>query len=71
MECWTAIENQNMGRKSELPAEKRVELVLVLFRKEEPAAQIARRAGVSEQTLYRWRDQFMSGGKASLGGKCN
>jgi transposase-like protein len=58
-----------MGRKSELPADKRVELVLALLRKEEPAAQIARRAGVSEPTLYRWRDEFISGGKAQLGGK--
>ncbi|WP_164483913.1 helix-turn-helix domain-containing protein, partial [Pseudofulvimonas gallinarii] len=55
-----------MGRKSEVPADKRVELVLALLRKEEPAAQIARRAGVSEQTVYRWRDEFISGGKAQL-----
>ncbi len=40
-----------MGRKSEMPAEKRVELVLALLRKEGPAARMARRAGVSEQTL--------------------
>lgn len=58
-----------MGRKSEMPAEKRVELVLALLRKEEPAAQIARRAGISEPTLYRWRDEFIAGGKAQLGGK--
>ena len=60
-----------MGRKSEMPAEKRVELVLALLRKEEPAAQIARRAGISEPTLYRWRDEFIAGGKAQLGGKVN
>lgn len=58
-----------MGRKSEMPAEKRIELVLALLRKEEPAAQIARRAGVSEPTLYRWRDEFIAGGKAQLAGK--
>lgn len=58
-----------MGRKSELPSEKRVELVLALLRKEEPASQIARRAGISEATLYRWRDEFIAGGKAQLGGK--
>lgn len=46
-----------MGRKSELPAEKRVELVLALLRKEEPAAQIARRAGVSEPTLGGLKNQ--------------
>ena len=60
-----------MGRKSEMPAEKRVDVVLALLRKEEPATQIARRAGVSEQTLYRWRDEFIAGGKAQLGGKSN
>lgn len=58
-----------MGRKSETPAEKRVEVVLALLRKEEPATQIARRAGVSEQTLYRWRDEFIAGGKTQLTGK--
>ena len=58
-----------MGRKSETPVEKRVEYVLALLRKEEPATQIARRAGVSEQTLYRWRDEFVAGGKAQLAGK--
>jgi transposase len=58
-----------MGRRSETPVEKRVEHVLALLRKEEPATQIARRAGVSEQTLYRWRDDFVTGGKAQLSGK--
>lgn len=58
-----------MGRKSEMPAEKRAQFVLSLLRKEEPATQIARRAGVSEQTLYRWRDEFVAGGKAQLAGK--
>ena len=44
-----------MGKKSTLTAEQRTQLVLRLLSKEEPAAQIARRAGISEQTLYRWR----------------
>ena len=43
------------GKKSTLTAEQRSQLVLRLLSKEEPAAQIARRAGISEQTLYRWR----------------
>jgi transposase len=57
-----------MAKKSELPADKRVEVVLALLRKEEPAAQMARRNGISEQTLYRWRDEFIAGGKAQLAG---
>lgn len=58
-----------MGKKSELSIEKRTEAVLALLRREEPNAQIARRYGVSEQTLYRWRDEFLAAGKARLQGK--
>ena len=58
-----------MAKKSDLSAAERAQLVLRLLSKEEPAVQIARRAGVSEQTLYRWRDEFISGGKAQLGGR--
>jgi transposase len=57
-----------MGKKSELSAEQRVQLVLRLLSKEEPAAQIARRAGIAEQTLYRWRDEFIHAGKRALNG---
>ncbi len=56
-----------MGKKSELKAEERVEVVLALLRREEPAAALSRRYQVSEQTLYRWRDQFLAGGKERLG----
>jgi len=58
-----------MGKKSMLPPEQRAELVLRLLSKEEPAAQIARRAGVSEQTLYRWREDFLNAGKQALAGR--
>jgi transposase-like protein len=58
-----------MAKKSGLSVEQRAEVVLRLLRKEEPAAAIARRAGISEQTLYRWRDEFLSGGKAALNGR--
>jgi transposase-like protein len=51
-----------------LTPEQRSQLVLRLLSKEEPAVQIARRAGISEQTLYRWRDEFISGGKHALNG---
>ena len=56
-----------MGRKSKLTPAQRTQVVLRLLSKEEPAAQIARRAGISEQTLYRWRDDFLAGGEAALG----
>ena len=58
-----------MPRRSELTVEQRREAVLALLRREEPAAQLARRHGVSEQTLYRWRDEFLAGGEAALSGK--
>lgn len=36
---------------------------------EEPVAALARRYQVSEQTLYRWRDDFLAGGRQALGQK--
>ena len=55
-------------KKSSLNAAERTALVLRLLAKEEPAAHIARRAGVSESTLHRWRDQFIEGGAARVSG---
>jgi transposase len=52
-----------MGKRSELNAAQRAQLVLRLLSQEEPAVQIARRAGISEQTLYRWRDKFIQAAK--------
>ena len=64
-----AISASEMAKKSTLSAEQRVQLVLRMLSKEEPAVQIARRAGVSEQTLYRWREEFIGGGKQALNGR--
>jgi transposase len=58
-----------MAKKSTLSAGERSQLVMRLLSKEAPAAQIARRAGVSEQTLNRWRDEFLSAGKQALAGR--
>lgn len=57
-----------MGKRSEVSIPQRREAVLSLLRREEPAVKIARRFGVSEPTLYRWRDDFLAGGEASLAG---
>jgi transposase-like protein len=57
-----------MGKRSDLSPSQRREAVLVLLRKEEPATRIARRYGISEQTLYRWRDEFLAAGEAALSG---
>jgi len=55
-----------MGKRSDLTVPQRREVVLMLLRREEPAAKLARRFGISEQTLYRWRDEFLAGGEAAL-----
>ena len=57
-----------MGRKSKVPASRRREAVLMLLGHEEPAAVLARRFEVAEATLYRWRDEFLTGGEAALAG---
>jgi transposase-like protein len=57
-----------MAKRSEVSIADRREAVLCLLRREEPAAVIARRVGVSEPTLYRWRDEFLAGGEAALAG---
>jgi transposase-like protein len=55
-----------MGKRSDLTVSQRREVVLMLLGREEPAAKLARRFGVSEPTLYRWRDDFLAGGEAAL-----
>lgn len=55
-----------MGKKSKRTDAEKLEAVLMLLRKQEPAAVLARRYGVSDPTLYRWRDEFLEGGKAAL-----
>ena len=63
-----------MGKPSNLTIEQRTEAALSLIRREEPAAKIARRYGISEPTLYRYRDFFLEGGKAGIAssvGKAN
>jgi transposase len=57
-----------MGKHSELPVKERREAILSLLRREEPGVAIARRYGVSEATLYRWRDEFLAAGEAALAG---
>jgi len=55
-----------MGRKLGLDVTQQVEAVLALVRREEPAGVIARRYGISENTLYRLRERFLESGKAGL-----
>jgi len=55
-----------MGSRSKLSVPERRQVVLSLLRREEPAAVLARRFGISENTLYRWRDDFVTAGEAAL-----
>ncbi len=57
-----------MGKCSEVPVSERRDAVLSFLRREEPGAIIARRYGVAEATLYRWRDDFLAAGEAALAG---
>lgn len=57
-----------MTKKVELSAEERAQLVLRFLSKEDTAGNLARRAGIAEQTLYRWRDEFIRAGKQALNG---
>ena len=55
-----------MGRKSNVSDTKQSEAVLALRPREEPAAVLARRYGVSESTLHKWRERFVDGGRMAL-----
>ena len=55
-----------MGKRTELNPTNQTEAVLALLRREEPASTLAKRWGISEQTLYRYREKFLEGGKAAL-----
>jgi len=57
-----------MTKKVELSAEERAQLVLRFLSKEDTVGNLARRAGIAEQTLYRWRDEFIRAGKQALNG---
>ena len=59
-----------IGKRTELNVTDRTEAVLALLRREDPVVKIARRFGISEQTLYRYREQFLEGGKAALANGC-
>ena len=42
--------------------------MLRFLSREDSAANLARRAGIAEQTLYRWCDEFIGAGKRALNG---
>ena len=57
-----------MGKQADVKPTERREAVLALIKREESAELLSRRYGVSAQTLYRWRDDFLAAGEAALAG---
>lgn len=58
-----------MGKQSPISESQKIELVMALLRREAPGAELARRYGVSEAAMYRWRDLFLDAGKQGLKSK--
>ena len=57
-----------MARHSKVPKAQRSELVLAVLRGTEKLEVLARRHQVSANTLRRWRDEFLAGGRDRLTG---
>jgi transposase len=55
-----------MGRPLKWTVEQKLPLVLSILRGEGSVAEIGRRHQVSDATLAKWRDAFLSGGAAAL-----
>ncbi|MEU0051430.1 helix-turn-helix domain-containing protein [Streptomyces sp. NPDC006184] len=58
-----------MGRPPALPVDKKLGLVVRVMSGELTAAEAAREAGVSEQSVSNWRRQFIEGGRNGLAGE--
>ncbi|MBQ0827319.1 transposase [Streptomyces tagetis] len=58
-----------MGRPPILPVDKKLGLVVRVISGELTAAEAAREAGVSEQSVSNWRRQFIEGGRTGLAGE--
>jgi len=55
-----------MGRPAVIPSEKKIWIVLSILSGEIGLAEAARREKVSEQSIGRWKAEFLEGGKAAL-----
>jgi transposase len=53
-------------RPKERSVEEKTAIVLALVRGEATAAELCRRHGMSENTLYKWRDRFLAAGQQAL-----
>ena len=55
-----------MGRPAVIPVEKKTRIVLSILAGEMTIAEAARREKVSEQSIGRWKADFLEAGKAGL-----
>lgn len=62
-----------MSRPPVFPAEDKIRIVLSVLSGEMTIAEVARRNKVSEQSVSRWKAQFLEGGRAGVaaGGKAS
>lgn len=49
-------------------AEQKLTIVLAALSDKESVAALSRRHGVNENQVYRWKEQFLSSGRAGLSG---
>ncbi len=55
-----------MGKKLQITNAQKIEAVMALLTRSEPAIAIARRYKISEGTLYRLKDEFINAGKTAI-----
>ena len=55
-----------MGRPPSIPAEKKTRIVLSVLAGEMSIAEAARKEKVSEQSIGRWKAEFLEAGKTAL-----
>ena len=55
-----------MSRPPVIPVEKKIRIVLCVLAGEMTIAEVARREKVSEQSVGRWKSDFLESGKAGL-----
>jgi len=58
-----------MARASKYSEEKKLEVVLEGLKSNGSVAELSRKHGISDALYYRWKDQFIEGGKRALGGR--
>ena len=57
-----------MKNSKRFSVEDKMAIVLASIKGEESVATLARRYGVSETAIYRWKDQFLEGARHGLSG---